>query len=1080
MDPTPRRARTRTNNNRRPDVDTGVYESHRGKRVVPTYGIYLSEDGRSRRISESEVAIAPPPQAPRDLRDPYSRWRPTVNNSGAAPEQAEGEEAEEAEDEGQPRAGAKRKYQSTVNPNAQWRPLKSLFLDELLRHEALGDWTNNTACASCQAEFEPTNPATRLFRCCDCGQFLRCLGCTIGAHKMMPLHALEVRILDNVVAPFSLQLQEWNGSFWLPAMLADLGLVYQLGHGGFPCPSPETSLRAMTVLDAPFIHKVNIRYCACPHSHGIRNIQQLLRNQWYPATVLDPATCATFKTLRAFRLFNVVGNLNNTDFVRSMERMTNTFATAGGLGKVPERTRQMYRMTRQWAFLAHLKRSGRGHDPAGPEETPLGGCAVLCWACPQDGRNIPENWHDVEPEYRFLYMVILAMDANFRMKNRLRSNEINDPSLGGGLAYWVDPRPYQDHVKNSRQMTTCIAFAALLQKNTRMTTGLRVSGVGGCVCARHECLRPNAMGDLQKGERYCNMDWILFSAIMTLAATFITISYDIACQWKLRLAERMERLPTHMQKDRQTTKMQFGLPVWHAPSHLNECQEENDLSLKPGVGKTDGEAIERFWSGLNPAAYSTKEMGLGHRADALDDRIDNHNFLKNVGLGKCLLRRLVVARDEYARQHAAFQVVSEGVSDELQEEWTAQVRAWEADNTKPNPYLRQTEECLSEAQIRLQLQEEEKRWNADGHAGLAGGSATSFIAAGIQIEDAQQRIVDHIAAPSLLTANHELKTEELRSSLLRKIERFRELQAIYIPGAPHVIEELEGSRDSDEPPPPPERTRLFMPSQMAWNDALGGPAGCLPGLAVIEQRQRIAQCENTLSQLRSSLHARRWLIAHRNANLTGQQQTTRAAKLIERMGERTNSLKTRYIRGFDALVGLRAGNANPHLRPLTDQDIKLDQDRDTADLDAREKLAKINTSRGARPSRNIPSKSRRIMSWIWTAPGAFDDDEAHLHDSLRIEWTRAMARRDRWFEEVLLLEEEMRRVLRYLQWQSDWWTTQAGRREVTDPALTAGLRAYALQSSTHSLRLMGYFKSKWTQESAASVVQSSQNVDKDD
>jgi hypothetical protein len=51
------------------------------------------------------------------------------------------------------------------------------------------------------------------------------------------------------------------------------------------------------------------------------------------------------------------------------------------------------------------------------------------------------------------------------------------------------------------QASTCIAFAALLQKDTRLTTGLRVSGVGGVVCARHECMRPNGLGDLQKGER---------------------------------------------------------------------------------------------------------------------------------------------------------------------------------------------------------------------------------------------------------------------------------------------------------------------------------------------------------------------------------------------------------------------------------------------------------------------------------------------------------------------------------------------------------------------------------------------------
>jgi hypothetical protein len=128
------------------------------------------------------------------------------------------------------------------------------------------------------------------------------------------------------------------------------------------------------------------------------------------------------------------------------------------------------------------------------------------------------------------------------------------------------------------------------------------------------------------------MDWIVFSAIMGLMMLFLTISYDIACQWKVNVPERMARLPSEMHIDLSKVQVQFGLPVWHAGSH--DCREDNSLSFKPGVGKTDGEGIERTWAVLNPAALATKEMGLGNRADVLDDRIDNHNFLKNLTQGK--------------------------------------------------------------------------------------------------------------------------------------------------------------------------------------------------------------------------------------------------------------------------------------------------------------------------------------------------------------------------------------------------------------------------------------------------------------
>ena len=35
-----------------------------------------------------------------------------------------------------------------------------------------------------------------------------------------------------------------------------------------------------------------------------------------------------------------------------------------------------------------------------------------------------------------------------------------------------------------------------------MSSGLRVSGVAGVVCSRHELVRPLGWGDLQKGEQY--------------------------------------------------------------------------------------------------------------------------------------------------------------------------------------------------------------------------------------------------------------------------------------------------------------------------------------------------------------------------------------------------------------------------------------------------------------------------------------------------------------------------------------------------------------------------------------------------
>lgn len=92
------------------------------------------------------------------------------------------------------------------------------------------------------------------------------------------------------------------------------------------------------------------------------------------------------------------------------------------------------------------KRSGRGHDPGGITTTPSGGFAVACRACPHPGVNIPDDWESASRDRSWLYSVILSQDANFRLKNRLRSSHDADPALGPGYAYFVRGDEYANHL----------------------------------------------------------------------------------------------------------------------------------------------------------------------------------------------------------------------------------------------------------------------------------------------------------------------------------------------------------------------------------------------------------------------------------------------------------------------------------------------------------------------------------------------------------------------------------------------------------------------------------------------------------
>jgi hypothetical protein len=130
------------------------------------------------------------------------------------------------------------------------------------------------------------------------------------------------------------------------------------------------------------------------------------------------------------------------------------------------------------------------------------------------------------------------------------------------------------------------------------------------------------------------MDYILLSAILGTMALYIAISYDIACQWQITLPARMAAMPRQLRLDLAVTTVLFALPVWHAVAHERSCQRQNSLSYLDGVGRTDGEGIERTWSHLNPLAWATKEMRLGARHDAMEDKIDHLNFEKNINQGE--------------------------------------------------------------------------------------------------------------------------------------------------------------------------------------------------------------------------------------------------------------------------------------------------------------------------------------------------------------------------------------------------------------------------------------------------------------
>jgi hypothetical protein len=86
------------------------------------------------------------------------------------------------------------------------------------------------------------------------------------------------------------------------------------------------------------------------------------------------------------------------------------------------------------------------------------------------------------------------------------SNE-RDPGLNHGFAYVVDDEKFKNYLRIydhiiPDEKSTCNNHDAIKSASMRGGKGTDASGMGTVECSRHDMKRANAVGDLQKGERY--------------------------------------------------------------------------------------------------------------------------------------------------------------------------------------------------------------------------------------------------------------------------------------------------------------------------------------------------------------------------------------------------------------------------------------------------------------------------------------------------------------------------------------------------------------------------------------------------
>lgn len=230
-----------------------------------------------------------------------------------------------------------------------------------------------------------------------------------------------------------------------------------------------------------------------------------------------------------------------------------------------------------------------------------------------------------------------------------------------------------------------------------------------------------------------------------------------------------------------------------------------------------------------------------------------------------------------------------------------------------------------------------------------------------------------------------------------------------------------------------------------------------------EWRLRTAQATDVLYSLRQHLRLQAHLVNFKYRFDRGQHENLRSNDTIKRLRVKVDESAERYRMARKALAQLAPALAKTGwasvLPILRDEDVRQ-------------------MAQGLEGD----TEGKRTLSWIWTSKGIGGDRDSaddgvqegvfpHLshmarvltltYAELRIEWCKARARAMRWSEEVLLLVEEMRRIIAYHTWHADWWEQQAVACTDLSPEEAEGAIAYAFRQSHIRLAIRDYCLKSW-------------------
>jgi hypothetical protein len=362
------------------------------------------------------------------------------------------------------------------------------------------------------------------------------------------------------------------------------------------------------------------------------------------------------------------------------------------------------------------------------------------------------------------------------------------------------------------------------------------------------------------------------------------------------------------------------------------------------------------------------------------------------------------------------------------------------------------------------------------------------------------------------------------TTLLRRAQKFEKARRFFMPRLPVYLakERFTGTDGSEDGTPShampqrsgqeyvehPERFPLLLPSAFSSKQR---DSTNLQSLAIIESQLRYAQMEDALAAVRIQLRTRSYARKLYRVGSTGQRHWTRSKGWRKQVGRKIDIAFETYNAAYNAYLSLNGvGEWQRRLKRLRRTDLKslserfMDVEEEQTYKAALKAMGMTDREIFDEIGSDVPTidmeklcigEGNHEVSWIWhTITGkeleGEDSEEVMAGKSItarfgasylcipgvRVEWLKLRARAARWREEVLLLDEEMRRAIEFCDWKQHWWQQQVEGRGADarvvgtdgsnaqgslEPHILDGIRAYALQHADVERKRADVWDGKW-------------------